>query len=76
MRNDVVVTSLSTSGRLNTGYGILIAAQTAHLVTLSGTSPLSEPLQKAVLAGTSATKFGFHAYREAWRASEVERAKR
>lgn len=57
-------------------YDEAVAAQTAHLVTLSGTSPLSEPLQKAVLAGTSATKFGFHAYREAWRASEMERAKR
>ena len=57
-------------------YDEAVAAQAAHLVTRSGTSPLSEPLQKAVLAGTSATKFGFQAYREAWRASEIARAKR
>ncbi len=57
-------------------YDEAVASQAAHLVNRSGTSPLSEPLQKALLAGTSATKFGFQTYREAWRASEIARAKR
>ncbi len=57
-------------------YDEAVAAQTAHLVTRSGTSHFSEPIQKAVEAGTSATRSGFKAYREEYRANEIARAMR
>ena len=56
-------------------YDDAVAAQTAHLVRVSGTSLQSEALVTALKEGNETTRSGFRAYAEAWRESEIERAK-
>ena len=56
-------------------YDEAVAAQTAHLVRVSGMSLQSEPLLAALKSGTPATQTGFRAYAEAWRENEIARAK-
>jgi len=56
-------------------YDEAVAAQTAHLVRISGTSLQFEPLLMALKTGRPATQSGFRAYGEAWRENEIARSK-